>query len=53
VPTIGAEATLQSMATDPSKFYYLPQTSTLTTIFQDIAADLGGTRLVDDGYTGS
>jgi Flp pilus assembly protein TadG len=52
-PTITAVATLQAMASDSSKFYYLPQASTLTTIFQDIAADLGGTRLVDDGYTGS
>ena len=41
------------MASDPSKFYYLPAASTLTTIFQDIAADLGGTRLVDDNYPGS
>jgi hypothetical protein len=53
VPTIQAKATLQSMASDASKFYYLPAASTLTTIFQDIAADLGGTRLVDDNYTGS
>jgi hypothetical protein len=53
VPTIAAKATLQSMASDSSKFYYLPAASTLTTIFQDIAADLGGTRLVDEGYTGS
>ena len=53
VPTIQAKATLQTMASDPSKFYYLPAASTLTTIFQDIAADLGGTRIVDDNYPGS
>jgi Flp pilus assembly protein TadG len=53
VATIQAKATLQAMASDASKFYYLPQASTLTTIFQDISADLGGTRLVDDNYTGS
>lgn len=52
-PTIQAEYTLQQMASDSSKFYFLPQPSTLTTIFQDIAADIGSARLVDDNYGGS
>jgi hypothetical protein len=53
VPTITARSTLQQMASDPTKFYSEPNPGDLTTIFQDIAADLGGTMLVDDNYTGS
>jgi Flp pilus assembly protein TadG len=53
VPAITARSTLQQMATDSTKFYSEPNPGDLTTIFQDIAADLGGTMLVDDGYTGS
>ena len=48
-----AYGTVQAMATDSSKFFYSPNPASLTTIFQDIADDLGGSRLVDDGYTGS
>ncbi len=53
VPTITARSTLQQMATDPTKFYSEPTPGSLTTIFQDIAADLGGTMLVDDNYAGT
>ena len=52
-PNITAYNTLQQMASDSSKFYFDPTPGSLTTIFQDIAGDLGGTRLVDDNYTGS
>jgi hypothetical protein len=41
------------MASDASRFYYSPNPSGLTTIFQDIADDLGGSRIIDDNYTGS
>jgi hypothetical protein len=52
-PAMTAYGTVQTMASDSSKFYYSPNPSSLTSIFQDIADDLGGTRLVDDSYTGS
>lgn len=53
VPAITARATLQQMASDATKYYSEPAPGSLTTIFQDIAANLGGTMLVDDNYTGS
>jgi hypothetical protein len=34
-------------------FFYSPNPFSLTTIFEDIADDLGGSRLVDDAYTGN
>jgi Flp pilus assembly protein TadG len=52
-PTMTAYNTVQSMATDSSKFFYSPNPSSLTTIFQDIADDFGGSRIVDEGFTGS
>jgi Flp pilus assembly protein TadG len=52
-PAQTAYGTVQTMATDSSKFYYSPNPSSLTTIFQDIADDLGGSRIVDENYTGS
>jgi hypothetical protein len=52
-PAQTAYGTVQAMATHSSKFYYSPNPSSLATIFRDIADDLGGTRLVDDSYTGS
>jgi hypothetical protein len=44
----GAQTALQNIATDPSYFYDLPDPSSLTGIFQRIAADLAGgsSRLV-------
>jgi hypothetical protein len=53
VPAITARSTLQSMASDPTKFYEEPTPGSLTTIFQDIADDIGQASLVDDAYTGS
>jgi hypothetical protein len=41
------------MASDASRFYYSPNPSGLTTIFQDIADDLGGARINDENYIGS
>jgi hypothetical protein len=38
----GAEQALQDIATDPSYFYDLPSATSLTGIFQRIAADLAG-----------
>ena len=52
-PAMTAYGTVQAMATDSSKFFYSPNPASLTTIFQDIADDLGGSRIVDDNYTGS
>jgi hypothetical protein len=52
-PTMTAYATVQSMATDSSKFFFSPNPSSLTAIFQNIADDFGDARIVDDGYTGS
>lgn len=52
-PAMTAYGTVQSMASDSSKFFYSPNPASLTTIFQDIADDLGGSRIVDDNYTGS
>jgi hypothetical protein len=51
-PSITAYSTVQQIASDSTKFYYQPNPGDLTTIFQRIAADLTGTRLVDDDYTG-
>jgi hypothetical protein len=53
VPTITARGTLQQMASDSTKFYQEPNPGSLTTIFQDIAADIGQASLVDDNYNGS
>jgi Flp pilus assembly protein TadG len=53
VSTITAQYTLQQMASDSSKFYFEPDPGSLTTIFQDIAADIGEARLVDNNYGGS
>ncbi len=52
-PAMTAYGTVQAMATDSSKFFYSPNPASLTTIFQDIADDLGGSRIIDDNYTGS
>jgi hypothetical protein len=48
-PDPGAEQALQSIATDPSYFYDLPNPTSLTGIFQRIAADLAGgsSRIVE------
>jgi hypothetical protein len=47
-PDPGAEQAIENMATDPSYFYDVPSPSSLTGIFQRIAADLAGgsSRLV-------
>jgi putative Flp pilus-assembly TadE/G-like protein/von Willebrand factor type A domain-containing protein len=47
-PDPGAEQALENIATDPSYFYDLPDPTSLTGIFQRIAADLAGgsSRLV-------
>ena len=52
-PTMTAYGTVQAMASDSTKFFYSPDPSSLTTIFQNIADDFGGARIVDDDYTGS
>jgi hypothetical protein len=52
-PAMTAYGTVQTMASDSSKFFYSPNPTSLTTIFQDIADDLGGSRIVDENYTGS
>jgi hypothetical protein len=52
-PTMTAYNTVQTMASDSGKFFYSPNPSSLTAIFQNIADDFGGARLVDDAYTGS
>jgi Flp pilus assembly protein TadG len=52
-PTITAYNTLQQMASDSSKFYFDPNPGSLTTIFQNIADDIGSARLIDDNYAGS
>jgi len=52
IPSITAVQTLQSMATDSTKFFNQPNPGDLTTAFQTIAEDLTGPRLVDDDYTG-
>ncbi len=52
-PAQTAYGTVQAMASDSSKFYFSPNPASLTTIFQDIADDLGGSRLIDENYAGS
>jgi Flp pilus assembly protein TadG len=52
-PTMTAYATVQAMATDSSKFYFSPSPGSLTTIFQNIAEDIGEARLVDNSYLGN
>ncbi len=52
-PAMTAYGTVQSMASDSTKFFYQPNPASLTTIFQDVAADLEGSRLIDDNYAGS
>ena len=39
------------MATDSTKFFYQPTPGDLTTIFQRVAEDLSGIRLIDDDAT--
>ncbi len=51
-PGITAYSTVQQIASDSTKFYVQPNPGDLTTIFTRIAADLTGTRLVDDNYAG-
>ena len=53
VPAITAYNMIKAAASDPTKFYETPTPGSLTTIFQNIAEDIGGSRLVDDNYTGS
>ena len=53
VPAITAYNMIRAAASDPSKFYETPTPGSLTTIFQNIAEDIGGSRLIDDNYTGS
>lgn len=52
-PSITAYSTVQQMASDSSKFFYSPNPGSLTTIFQNIADDIGEARLIDDSYTGN
>ncbi|HWB55564.1 MAG TPA: pilus assembly protein TadG-related protein [Gaiellaceae bacterium] len=47
-PSILAYDTLRAIATSPDTFYYKPNPGDLTKIYGQIAADIGGTRLVDD-----
>jgi len=44
-----AYGTIQSMASDANTFVFSPNPSSLTSIFQNIADDFGGARIVDDG----
>jgi Flp pilus assembly protein TadG len=53
VPQITARSTLQEMASDPDKFFEEPSPGDLTTIFQNVAESLQGSRLVTNGWTGS
>ena len=48
-PDPGAEQALQNIATDPSYFYDVPNPTSLTGIFQRIAADIAGgsSRIVE------
>jgi Putative Flp pilus-assembly TadE/G-like/von Willebrand factor type A domain len=48
-PDPGAEQAIENMATDPSYFYDVPSPTSLTGIFQRIAADLAGgsSRIVE------
>lgn len=48
---ITAYSTLQQMATDSTKFYYQPNPGDLTAIFERVAQDLSGIRLIDDDAT--
>ena len=47
-PSILAYDTLRAMASSPDQFYYKPNPGDLTKIYGQIAADIGGTRLLDD-----
>lgn len=51
-PAITAFSTVQGIASEPAKFFNQPNPGDLTTVFQRIAQDLTGTRLVDDDFTG-
>ena len=51
VPTITAYNAVQQIVADPTKFFYQPIPGDLTTIFERIALDLSGPRLVDDDMT--
>jgi Flp pilus assembly protein TadG len=53
VPSITAYDMIKTAASDATKFYETPAPSSLVTIFQNIATDITGTRLVDDNYTGN
>jgi len=48
-PAITAYDALRNMATSPDTFYNRPNPGDLTRIYTEIAAEIGGTRLVDDG----
>ncbi len=50
-PTITAYSAVQQIVGDPTKFFYQPIPGDLTTIFERIALDLSGPRLVDDDMT--
>lgn len=52
-PTMTAYGTVQAMASDSSKFFYSPNPGSLTTIFQNIADDIGSARIIDDSYSGT
>jgi len=47
-PSILAYDTLRAMASSPDQFYYKPNPGDLTKIYGQIAADIGGTRILDD-----
>jgi hypothetical protein len=47
-PSILAYDTLRAMASSPNEFYYKPNPGDLTRIYGQIAADIGGTRILDD-----
>ncbi len=50
-PTITAYNAVQQIVADPTRFFYQPIPGDLTTIFERIAVDLSGPRLVDDDVT--
>jgi hypothetical protein len=47
-PSILAYDTLRAMASSPDHFYYKPNPGDLTKIYGQIAAEIGGTRILDD-----
>lgn len=50
-PSITAYAALQAMATDSSTFFNQPNPGDLGAIYTQVAAEIGGTRLIDDDTT--